>query len=257
MMQWIDWYAAPALVLLLIAALGGFFVHGHWGRTPSQEGAGRSAGGAHYWLLLGLVAALGLAWMAWSVSQPACRLCVNWTWVDAQAQAWVQHQGQAAWLPGVKILTLLGWLPWMAGMGAVTAMGLLLRREWLLAAAWVVGVAGAGLSVRWIKQQLERERPEIRWVLEQGYSFPSGHSAGTVVCYGLLTWVLLTMYRIPHARWWVGLVGALVLGVGLSRVLLGAHYVSDVLAGWLLGLAWLGLVIGTAQIARERGHGHG
>jgi len=176
---------------------------------------------------------------------------VDWLSIDGRVAAWVQAQEGAPWLGAVKLLTQLGHIVWMAALGAMASFWLLWRRAWLQLGAWVVGVAGVGLCVRLIKHSVGRERPEVRWVLEQGYSFPSGHSAGTLVCYGLLAWLWLSMSRHAPPRGVVPLTVAVVLSVGMSRVVLGAHYVSDVLAGWLLGLAWLSLVIAAADMARH------
>lgn len=254
MMQWIDIYAAPLLALLLTAALGGFFVHQRLGLRPSPAGV---PGSAWPWLALGGLAALAMAGMTWSVAQgmaPAAAqgsAGVDWLVLDHRVQVWVQTLGQAAWMPVVRAWTQLGHVLWMAALGMLACIWLLYRRAWLLLGAWVVGVAGVGLWVRILKTQVARERPEVRWAMEHGYSFPSGHSAGTVVCYGLLAWVWLALARPAQPRWVVAGTVAVVLGVGISRVLLGVHYVSDVLAGWLLGLAWLSLVIGMAELARK------
>lgn len=259
MMQWIDTYAVPLLVLLLIAAAGGFFVHERW-RLPAYP-AGAPAH-APRWLALGVLASLAMGGMTWSVemgAQPAatsttasCLLCVNWMALDHQVQAWVQTQGAAPWMPLVRAFTQLGHVGWMAALGVATCAWLVYRRAWVLAGAWVLGVAGVGLWIRILKHLVGRARPDVRWAMEQGYSFPSGHSAGTLLCYGLLAWVFLVLARPAHGRWVIALTALVVLGVGMSRILLGVHYVSDVLAGWLLGLAWLGVVVGLAEVARQR-----
>lgn len=241
MMQWIDQAAAPLLGLLLIAAAGGFFVHERR-RLPVQDGETvgtlRAAGG---WLAVGLLAALLLGWIVWNMAQSggtaACTACVDWLALDGVVATWLQTQADALWVQAVKALTQLGHLLWMAALGAVISLWLLWQRAWLQLGGWVVGVAGVGLCVRGIKYSVGRERPEVRWVLEQGFSFPSGHSAGTLVCYGLMAWLWLGMARSTRP-WGIRLLTAVVvLAVGISRMALGAHYVSDVLAGWLLGLA--------------------
>jgi len=117
---------------------------------------------------------------------------------------------------------------------------------------WLLGTAGAGLWTRAIKSAVARPRPAEAWVAEGGHSFPSGHSAGTLALFGLLVWLLL-----PHLRraWRLPLALAalaLALGVGASRVLLRVHYASDVLAGWLLALAWGACVVCLAEWALRR-----
>jgi undecaprenyl-diphosphatase len=74
-------------------------------------------------------------------------------------------------------------------------------------------------------------------------SFPSGHTLSSVICYGLLAYFLIP--RMPSLFWkWV-LVIATVLTlayIGYSRIFLGGHYLTDILAGYALGLAWAALV---------------
>lgn len=255
MMQWIDLYAAPILVLLLIAAIGGFFVHERMQLPVRYVRFILSGAAAWRWCAFGVVMAVAMAWMVWNIrygGTQVCLVCVDWQVVDGQTQAWVHAQERAWWLMPVKLLTQLGYLAWMAALGAVACIWLLYRRAWLLLGAWVVGVAGVGLWVRWIKSSVARERPEVRWVLEQGYSFPSGHSAGTLLCYGMLAWLVFVMAGPRRGRWAAVLAASVVLAVGLSRIVLGAHYVSDVLAGWMLGLAWMSLVFAVATWAQHK-----
>ena len=255
MMQWIDLYAAPILVLLLIAAIGGFFVHERM-QLPARYVRCMLSGTAVWcWCTLGAVMAIGMLWMVWNIRHggtQACLVCVDWQAVDGQTQAWVHAQERAWWLTPVKMFTQLGHLVWMAVLGAVACIWLLYRRAWLLLGAWVVGVAGVGLWVRWIKSSVARERPDVRWVFEQGYSFPSGHSAGTLLCYGMLAWLVFVMAGQRKGYWATVLAALVVLGVGLSRIVLGAHYVSDVVAGWMLGLAWMSLVFAVATLAQHK-----
>lgn len=253
MMQWIDALAAPLLALLLLAAVGGFFVHERWRAAMPYVCSLPSLRNALRWWGAGTVAALAMVWLTWSVtlSAPAtCMLCVEGVGLDAAVQTWVASQAHAPWMPAVEAVTQLGHLAWMAAMGVAASLWLLYRRAWLLASAWLLSVAGVGLWVRIIKNLVARERPEVRWVLEQGFSFPSGHSAGTLVCYGMLAWLVIVLTQPTRKGWWVAQAALVIFSVGASRVLLGAHYVSDVLAGWLLGWAWMCLVLGTADAAR-------
>lgn len=109
---------------------------------------------------------------------------------------------------------------------------------------WRHGVVGAitttlaSLANSTIKLAIARERPELLepLVLERGFSFPSGHSALGMVAYGILA-VVVARSRLPR-RVRAGLIAALILLViliGISRVWLGVHYPTDVLAGWITG----------------------
>lgn len=112
---------------------------------------------------------------------------------------------------------------------------------------WAVLVAcmtlGAGFLDTGLKELFHRPRPPdpSGWVSERNFSFPSGHSLGSVVCYGLFVYlVLLPLVRRPRPRLAVVAAAAiLVLLVGFSRVYLRAHYPSDVVAGFAVGTVWL------------------
>jgi undecaprenyl-diphosphatase len=87
-----------------------------------------------------------------------------------------------------------------------------------------------------------------------GPSFPSGHTLGVTVWVGVVLLVLLPLVPRRHRRTAVGIGVALVVVVGLTRIALGVHFLSDVLAGWLIGAAWL-LVTATAFRAWRRADG--
>jgi undecaprenyl-diphosphatase len=100
----------------------------------------------------------------------------------------------------------------------------------------VIGLASAANST--FKLLIARERPELfePVVVERGFSFPSGHSALGMVAYGILA-VLVHRSRLPLAarRTIIGLLAVLIVLIGLSRVWLGVHFPTDVLAGWATG----------------------
>ena len=84
-----------------------------------------------------------------------------------------------------------------------------------------------------------------------GNSFPSGHSLGSIVCYGA---VLLVFLPAARGRWrtvFITVIVALVALIGISRILLGVHYVSDVVGGWAVGIAWLGLTTFAFELSRD------
>jgi undecaprenyl-diphosphatase len=105
-----------------------------------------------------------------------------------------------------------------------------------LIAAVVVGLASLGNSI--IKGVIARARPDLLapLVTESGYSFPSGHAALGMVGWGILA-VLISRTRLPRAvrAGIVAGIAVLVFLIGVSRVYLGVHYPTDVIAGWTLG----------------------
>lgn len=118
-------------------------------------------------------------------------------------------------------------------------------------AAWhafiYAGIA-YGLNIL-LKLVMHRKRPHgavVRTLGIQSYSFPSGHAFGTVLLYGLLAY--LASRHLAHlvAGLTTALLFILIFLVGISRVYLGTHYPSDIVAGWLLGAISLAVVITAA-----------
>lgn len=106
---------------------------------------------------------------------------------------------------------------------------------------FIIAVGGGGLLIRMLKYIYQRERPSINSEIDAiGYSFPSGHGMGSLIFYGFLTYIILGTIKSKAIKWsTVILVSILLLLIGLSRVYLGAHYPSDVVAGYLAGAVWL------------------
>lgn len=111
--------------------------------------------------------------------------------------------------------------------------------EALWLATGVIGVAAVFNPV--VKLLFARERPHLDQLISvQSFSYPSGHSTGSLVLFGTLICLLAVLVKNRYLLWLlrVGL-SALILGIGLSRIYLGVHYPSDVLGGYCVGLAWL------------------
>lgn len=162
---------------------------------------------------------------------------------DRRFIAWIADQ-RAAWDNTVVIaLTDVGGKVLLAGLLTVTALVVAYRRRsWRpVALAAVAGIGGA-LLVAGIKLIIARDRPDPlqRAIVEDGFSFPSGHSTSAVAVLGAVAWLIstVTVRRAVIATGWLA-AAALAVGIGLSRIYLGVHYPSDVAAGWLLGSAWL------------------
>jgi membrane-associated phospholipid phosphatase len=140
----------------------------------------------------------------------------------------------------LQVLTAPG-LSWVRFLVFLPVLVVLLRRRAWWTAAWLVTtVVLIGPLTTLLKDFFGRVRPPFQegGARLESLSFPSGHSSGiaTLVTAGLvLAWPLLSR---GARRWAVGVGGLLVLLVGLSRMWLGVHFLSDVLGGWALGVAW-------------------
>jgi undecaprenyl-diphosphatase len=136
---------------------------------------------------------------------------------------------------------------------AVGGLWLLLRRLPRLAVYVVLTGAGGLILNPVVKELVERLRPVVETPVYSagGWSFPSGHAMGSLVCYGVVLLVFAPTLQAGPRRALIGFAVLIVIGVGLSRIALGAHYLTDVLAGWLLGSLWL--VLATVAFHRWRG----
>lgn len=106
------------------------------------------------------------------------------------------------------------------------------------------------------KSIFRRERPDILQLVQaSGYSFPSGHSMVSAAFYGYLIYLCVRFIGKPWRQLFSGLLAALTLLIGVSRVYLGVHYASDVIGGFLAGFSWLLLFITCTEVflsARNR-----
>lgn len=158
---------------------------------------------------------------------------VQWTWLAELLRVLAEIGA-----PAVATLT-----------GTVFGIALLLtdRRGWL--AYFVVVAVGGVVITETVKRLVERPRPQ--WpdplAIETSYSFPSGHTTSGITMWVTMGIVLLLAY---DRRAWRSVLGRILIifgvALGLDRLLLGVHWVTDVLGGWLFGFGWLLLVSGFA-----------
>lgn len=152
-------------------------------------------------------------------------------------------------------ISLLGSPGTWSVLALVVLAVLLLRRERILAAGWVAAIMGGGVLDVALKVLVHRPRPVFPdpYALVPGWSFPSGHSMGSLVGYGMIAYFVVLRVRDPRARAAViGVATALVALVGLSRMYLGVHYFSDVVGGFTAGIVWLSACITGLEVSRRR-----
>jgi undecaprenyl-diphosphatase len=167
---------------------------------------------------------------------------------DQAIQSWV-HGFTRPWL--TEVMSGLTWIgsPVVLVPAVTLAVGFMwwrgLKDDAVLVAAATLG--GVVLD-EVMKAHFKRLRPDLPWafVHEHSFSFPSGHSVMAIVLYGVI--VYKTQDRLHGKLAKAALmVGAflMVVGIGVSRVYLGAHYPSDVAGGYFVGAVWLAAVIGS------------
>lgn len=160
------------------------------------------------------------------------------------------------WQEAGRDLTALGGTTVITLMVTCVTVFLLLWRHWRSAAFLVVSVVGGLLISLALKRYFDRDRPDL---FEHGsetmtQSFPSGHTANSAVAYLAVAILLTKLAGSPRMKAYILTVGfAVPLLVGFSRVALAVHWPTDVVAGWLLGLAWGLLVYAAATLLQKRG----
>lgn len=125
--------------------------------------------------------------------------------------------------------------------GIISALLWHWRKKWQVFALWIV-VVGSGVCIQIAKLIFHRARPSGALVMESSASFPSGHATIAIAFYGFLAYLLLReikKYRILTLV--ISII--IILAIGFSRLYLGVHYLSDVLAGYLMGAVWLAIGI--------------
>ena len=169
---------------------------------------------------------------------------------------WMYHHRAQGFTAAAGVLAHMGSPPVIAGLALVSAIvGIFWHK--VRGAAWTLPIAiiGAGLIIQGVKLMIKRPRPSFFTPLlhESGFSFPSGHSLIAMVVYGLLGYFVLHLFRNFWARLAVRILTVLVVvAIGVSRVYVGVHYPTDVLAGWVAGIPWLIACLGLHEILARR-----
>ncbi len=130
-------------------------------------------------------------------------------------------------------------------LGVVLVIYFLYKRFWAELGMVLIGWSGGSVVWNWLVYMFNRPRPQQQLGIPVHTipSFPSGHSMFAMLAFGLLAYMLVPKMPSRFWKWVVALAAvALILFVGFSRAFEGGHYVSDVLAGYAVALAWGGLV---------------
>ncbi|MET0314091.1 MAG: phosphatase PAP2 family protein [Hansschlegelia sp.] len=160
------------------------------------------------------------------------------------------------WVQEMMIdFTALGGAPVLTLIASLVVIYLLVTKRYGNAALVTAAMIGGAILTRALKFGFARPRPEIvdHLVNVSSASFPSGHATASAITYLTLGALLARTESRKAVRAYVFCVaGALTLTIGVSRVYLGVHYPTDVLAGWAVGAAWALLCWTVARMLRPR-----
>jgi undecaprenyl-diphosphatase len=204
-------------------------------------------------LTLGLLVAGGCLWLLGGLAED---ILTNDPLVRFdQAVATTLHGWATSPFTTIFVLvTDLGSFVFLALLGLLVATIYGVRRQWLHLGTWLTALAGSEVLDLLLKQLVARPRPFFvdPLLLETSYSFPSGHAMASLVVYGMLAYFCTLVLRSWRARMAIVFGAALlVLLIGFSRMYLGVHYFSDVVAGFAAGGVWLSSCITAMGLIRR------
>lgn len=172
---------------------------------------------------------------------------------DQVVREWVHRYASAGMTRAMTAISLLGYNVLIVEL--VIALAVFAKLKWRRAALWLtIAMAGSLVLDLTLKYIYHRTRPTAYFgMAPHSYSFPSGHAMCAFCFYGVLAGLLSA--RTKPLVWrlliWVAAT-ALVIAIGLSRIYLGVHYPSDVVAGYLAATVWVGMIIVLDHLRKMR-----
>ncbi len=205
-------------------------------------------------LTLGTIFLIGAGWLFGGIAEDVMT-ADSITLVDAHIAQWFHSHATPAFTRFMLVITHLHGTLGIIGFCVLVALFFRWKKEWHWLMALVIAVPGGMLFNVILKHVFHRARPTFDdpFLILTTYSFPSGHTAGATLLYGVLA-----VYFVLRTHSWRRRIGIvltavlLVALVGLSRMYLGVHYLSDVLAAVAASSAWLALSLTAVGTLRRR-----
>jgi undecaprenyl-diphosphatase len=175
------------------------------------------------------------------------------TAVDLAFNTWMRAHATPLGDRLALAISFIGGPLMMTIIALVVGMILVRRGAWLMLSVWLSSF-GVGAFLDWmLKTMIRRPRPAgaERFLDGVSFSYPSGHSMGSLIGFAMLAYVLIELWPAAHRHRAVVVIASvvLVLLVGWSRVYLGVHYLSDVIAGFAAGAVWVTACITGLELA--------
>ena len=206
-------------------------------------------------LTVGLTISMGALWLFGALTEDVLHHSPL-TQFDVTVLDWFHAHSTDA---GVRIfagVSFLGSPLVLSVLGIALAVYFIRLRVWIYLASWIVALIGAGILDQVLKEAIQRPRPAYAAAILHGhsFSFPSGHALASLVAYGMTAYFVIVLWLRDVPGRSVGTVAAaiLILAIGVSRLYLGVHYFTDVIAGYAAGAVWLSACVTGAEIARRQ-----
>jgi undecaprenyl-diphosphatase len=174
---------------------------------------------------------------------------------DQGVATWFHERLTPAFASVLHTLTEFGSGEWIGIVLGALVLFFVWKRSWPSLVMLIIAVPGGMLLNEWLKLAVHRQRPFVEgpYVDWSGYSFASGHTIAATLLYGQLLLFLLPLLKTRHLRLLcIFSAASLVLLVGFTRIALGAHFLTDVLAAMFFGIIWLMLCTVLGKSVRRR-----
>lgn len=236
-------------VLLALSTLAAVLVTAKWSwpRAPARLRAMQT-------LHAGLAVGIALATLLFGLLAVAVFAGDTMARVDLAVAGALHHHASPTTIDFFRALTYLG-SEGVIAAGFLFSLGCVVRKRWRALIGWTIALTGGAIFNALLKSLFTRPRPSFSnpVATSRGFSFPSGHAMSSWIAAGMLLYFLATVIRDDRRRLAViaiALVGCVM--IGFSRLVLGVHYLSDVIAGFAAGTLWLGLCVAALELTRQR-----
>jgi undecaprenyl-diphosphatase len=174
---------------------------------------------------------------------------------DHEVAGWFHAHLTRTFVSVLRAFTEFGSGEWIGVVLFFVVLYFVWKKWWPSLVTLIIAVPGGMLLNEWVKILVHRQRPFVEgpFVDWSGYSFASGHTIGATLLYGQLVLFILPALKARHWRLLcIFSAISLVLLVGFSRIALGAHFLTDVLAAIVFGIVWLTLCLVAGKPIRRR-----
>jgi len=205
-------------------------------------------------LTIGVAVVIGACWVFGEITEGVVT-GDPFTNVDRRTAAFFHVNATPLLIRIMIAISFLGSGPFLSAVAGAGAVYLVWRQSWYRLLALLLVVPGGAIIDVVVKHLIQRQRPVFENPIAtlNSYSFPSGHTMGATLFYGLMAALAVREFQ----KWkpkWGAILGAVVIVflVGFSRICLGLHYLSDVLGAMAAGVAWLALCLTAVETFRRR-----
>jgi undecaprenyl-diphosphatase len=198
-------------------------------------------------ICIGIISFGGFVWMSLNYDSVFVSRIDDWLILQIQ-------QPESDFLTSVmKVISYIGSKSIVILIVSVNIICFIIFKHYWEIGVLIVAVLGSAALNHVLKQLFTRTRPDIHPIItETGYSFPSGHSMNAFTLYGIVAVLLWTYIPSRIGRsWLIGFSLLMIVVIGLSRIYLGVHYPSDVIAAYLASCTWICLVIFVASLKQS------